>query len=236
MQELRKHGRIAYQGQVLINNLVKAPCVSLCEAGMFVGTSYHLQLHSVPTLEFMLNRDLIRTKAEVRHSRKDIGAGLQFLGISNPLRDIVKKYVEFRLTADCPLSSRKILHIDPDPLKRRLYKSRLVADGYMIFEAGDGAEALSIISQRKIDLIIMELYLKDMEGLSLISQIRQNAEWLNIPIIVLSFKNILYDVKRARELGANDIMFKMTTSPVLLSGSIKKLLRPAPQTGTKTAN
>jgi CheY-like chemotaxis protein len=224
MQELRRDRRISYHGQVLINNMVKAPCVSLSAGGIFIGTSYHLPLHSTATLEFLLNRDLIRTNAEVCHAQKDIGIGLSFLDLSAAAMETVKNFVDIRAIADTGIQHRRILHIDPDPLKRRLYKSKLVADGYTVFEASDGAEALSMLRERSMDLIIMELYLKDMEGLTLITQIRQNAEWLNIPIIVLTCKSILYDTKRAKEFGANDLMLKMTTSPILLSGAVKKRL------------
>lgn len=224
MQELRRNKRIGYHGQVLINNLVKAPCVSLSETGMFVGTGYHLPLHSTATLEFLLNRDLIRINAEVRHAQKDIGIGLSFLDLNSPARETVKKYVELRAGSETEVLNRRILHVDPDPFKRRLYKGKLVADGYTVFEASDGAEALSLLQQRDMDLLIMDLYLKDMEGLNLITQIRQNPEWKNMPIVVLASKSILYDIKRAREYGANEFMLKMTTSPVLLSGAVKKHL------------
>jgi CheY-like chemotaxis protein len=224
MQDLRQSKRIGYHGQVLINNLVKAPCVSLSETGMFVGTGYHLPMHSTATLEFLLNRDLIRTSAEVRHTQKDIGIGLSFRELNSSARETVKKYVELRAGAETEALHRRILHIDPDPLKRRLYKGKLVADGYTVFEASDGATALSLLQQRNIDLLIMDLYLKDMEGLNLITQIRQNPDWKNMPIVVLASKSILYDIKRARDYGANDFLLKMTTSPVLLSGAIKKLL------------
>lgn len=226
MQELRTHKRISYRGQVLINDLIKAPCLSLGEGGLFVSTGYYFAPHAVLNLAIPLDRDTIKAKVEVRHAQNDVGFGAMFLDLTPLQRETIKKYVACRSTEDTDTNKKKILHIDFDPLKRRIYKGKLVGDGFIVFEAGDGLEALSIMQERDIDLVLMDLYLKELDGLNVIACIKKNPLWKGIPIIILSSKSILYDVKRAKDAGANEFLLKMTTTPIMLSGVVKKYLAP----------
>jgi hypothetical protein len=60
MQELRKYRRVSYRGQVLINNLVTAPGISLGEGGLFVGTKYLFKPGSEIDVEFSVGGDIIK--------------------------------------------------------------------------------------------------------------------------------------------------------------------------------
>jgi CheY-like chemotaxis protein len=224
MQDMRKNRRIEYREQVVVNNIVKALCTSLSEGGVFLSTGYYFKPDSIINLELTLNRNNLKLSAQVRHAQKDIGVGATFMDLNAMQREALRAYVNSRLSEISDSTKKRILHIDPDAMKRRLYKGKLVSDGYIVFEASNGKEALEILNQRDIDLTLIELYFSPMEpeGLDLISAIRKSPKWEHIPIIVLSAKGILYDIKRAKENGANEYLQKMTTTPVALSGIIKK--------------
>jgi CheY-like chemotaxis protein len=228
MHELRRHKRISYNEQVLINRVVKAPCLSLSEGGLFVSTGYHFPVNSVLDLDLLLNREAIKAKAQVRHTQKDVGVGLMFQCLAPDVTEIIKSYVYMRHSAETGMTSKAILHIDPDPLKRRLYKGKLVGDGYVVYEAGDSAEALGIMQQRKIDLVITELYIGETDNLDLIMRIKADPARRRMPIVVLASKSVFHDITRAKEAGACEFLHKMTTTPVALSGVVKKhLSKPA---------
>jgi CheY-like chemotaxis protein len=224
MQELRKHRRISYRGQVLINNLITAPAISLGEGGLFVSTKYLFKSESEIDVEFSLGRDIIKTRAQVRHRQNGIGVGVMFINLTALQYESIRKYVASVDSDKTDLARKKILMIDPDPLKRRIYTGKLISDGFIVFEAGEGTEALGIMQDRDISLVLMDLYLKGLSGLDVIASIRENPLWSGVPIIVVASKNILYDITRAKTAGANEVLFKITTPPIKLSGVMKKYL------------
>jgi CheY-like chemotaxis protein len=224
MEDLRKHKRIDYREQIMVNNLVKALGASLSEGGFFLSTGYYFAPDAIINVEIPLNRNTLKARARICHSEKDVGAGATFLDLTALQREMLNSYVNSRLSSVSDMTKKRILHIDPDALKRKLYKGKLVSDGYVVFEASGGTEALTIMNEKEIDLVVMDIYFNDTDGLSIISTIKNNLKWKNIPVIVLSAKGILYDIKRAKENGASEFLQKMTTTPVALSGVIKKYL------------
>jgi CheY-like chemotaxis protein len=222
MQELRKHRRVSFRGQVLINNLITAPGISLGEGGLFVGTKYLFKPESEIDVEFSLGKDTVKTRAQVRHGQNSIGMGMMFINLTALHYELIKKYVASISSEGTELDKKKILMIDPDPLKRRIYKGKLISDGFIVFEAGNGTEAFGIMQERDISLVLMDLYLKEQNGLDVIACIRKNPLWNGVPIIILASKDILYDITRAKTAGANEVLLKMTTPPIKLSGVIKK--------------
>jgi CheY-like chemotaxis protein len=224
MQDLRRNKRIGYREQIVVNNIVKALGTSLSEGGFFLSTGYSFPPEAIVDVEIPLNRTTLKAKARVRHAQKDIGFGASFLDLTVLQREMLGSYVKSRLSNVSDITKRRILHIDPDAMKRRLYKGKLVNDGYVVFEVSNGTEALTLMDQKDIDLVLMDIYYNETDGLNTISTIRNNPKWKHIPIIVLSSKGILYDIKRAKENGANEFLQKMTTTPVALSGVIKKYM------------
>jgi|WetSurMetagenome_2_1015567.scaffolds.fasta_scaffold00104_1 CheY-like chemotaxis protein len=224
MQDLRRNKRIDYREHIMVNNIVKTLGASLSEGGFFLSTGYYFSPDSIINVEMPLSRTTLRAKAKVCHAQKDIGIGATFLDLTALQREMLSSYVNSRLANVSNITNKRILHIDADPMKRKLYKGKLVSDGYIVFEASTGTDALRLMTEKDMDLVIMEIYYSDTDGLSIISTIRDNLKWKHIPIIVLSAKGILYDIKRAKENGANEFLQKMITTPVALSGVVKKYL------------
>jgi CheY-like chemotaxis protein len=233
MEDLRKKKRVDYREQIVINRIIKAPGTSLSEGGFFASTGYRFTTGAILNIDIPLNRNTMTAKAQVRHTLDDIGFGASFQDLTLEQRDMLTEYVNSRISEVADITRKRILHIDADPLKRRLYKGKLVSDGYIVFEASTGPEALEIMGQKEMDLVLMDIYFDGSDGLDIISTIRGNPKWKHLPVIVLASKNVLYDMKRARENGAIEFLQKMTTTPVALSGIIRKHM---PQTlGRQTA-
>lgn len=99
----------------------------------------------------------------------------------------------------------RILIVDDEEAIRHFLKASLRAYQHTIFEAGSGQEALDLTSQAKLDLIILDLGLPDMDGVEVIREVRQ---WNNLPIIVLSVRNREQDKIAALDEGADDYLTK----------------------------
>lgn len=81
----------------------------------------------------------------------------------------------------------------------------LVAEGYNVFKAYDGLEALEILDKEEIHLVLMDLMMPNMDGISTILKIREKN---NIPIIILSAKSEITDKIIGLNIGADDYIVK----------------------------
>lgn len=113
---------------------------------------------------------------------------------------------------------KKILIIEDDINIHNLLKEILTQNNYEVLDAYSGTEALYIIKENQIDLILLDLMLPGLNGESLINQIT------NIPIIILSAKNHIEDKVNCLLNGANDYITKPFNTEELLA-RIKVQLR-----------
>jgi CheY-like chemotaxis protein len=85
------------------------------------------------------------------------------------------------------LAGRKVILIaEDDPDERRLYRMTLVFEGYEVHEAGDGLEALTLLEQHPPDLVILDLDLPRLDGLSVQQEIAAQACSREIPIVLVT--------------------------------------------------
>lgn len=97
-----------------------------------------------------------------------------------------------------------ILVVEDSPTMRQLisFAMKRIPDSNVI-EATDGVDALKKLSADKIDLILADINMPVMDGLKLVSLVRGNAEYKDIPIIIITTEGAEEDKKRAMSIGAN---------------------------------
>lgn len=98
-----------------------------------------------------------------------------------------------------------IVVIEDDPQICRFLRTSLNANGFNVFEANTGEQGLIEISIRKPDLLILDLGLPRMDGLTVIKKVR---EWSSVPIIILSARSQEQDKITALDAGADDYLTK----------------------------
>jgi two-component system chemotaxis response regulator CheY len=94
-------------------------------------------------------------------------------------------------------------------------------------EAGNGFEALKALPTRPFDLIITDINMPDINGLELISFVRSNPAYKDIPLIIVSTEKTDEDKKRGLALGASSYLVKPFTKEELLDAVNKVLGRNA---------
>jgi len=100
-----------------------------------------------------------------------------------------------------------ILLVDDDIMNRKLL-TVLLGDEYSFHHAADGVQALQIITDEQIDLIILEIEMQGMNGFQFLEEFNQRHPEPRIPIIVSSKVKDLPSIKRALKLGAADYFLK----------------------------
>lgn len=99
----------------------------------------------------------------------------------------------------------RILVVDDERPIRRLLRTTLEVQGYEVIEAADAQAALQAFSQRRPDLLILDLGLPDRDGLELLREIRARSE---LPIVILSSRDQEAAKVQALDDGADDYVAK----------------------------
>lgn len=109
-------------------------------------------------------------------------------------------------------------------IMRRFIRNSLQALGFLkIIEAEDGMVALSKLEKGKIDLIITDWIMNNMDGLDLARKVRSNADLMHIPMLMITVLDDKSDVEKALRSGINDFIKKPFT-PEVFKNKIDKLL------------
>lgn len=104
--------------------------------------------------------------------------------------------------------NNKILIVDDDALIRELLKDSLAGEGYQILEAADGSEALVQAELDPPDLIIMDIVMPRMDGITTCKLIRETGWGHLIPIVMLTVLEDDESIRHAEMAGATDILLK----------------------------
>jgi two-component system KDP operon response regulator KdpE len=97
------------------------------------------------------------------------------------------------------------LVVDDESQIRRLLRVCLESNGYRVVEAATGQEGINQAAQRTPDLVILDLGLPDMEGVTVLKRLR---EWSRVPVVVLSVREREEDKIAALDNGADDYITK----------------------------
>lgn len=117
--------------------------------------------------------------------------------------------------------SQSILVVDDEPTVREVIRRYLERDGFVVREAADGQGALLEIQSNPPDLVVLDLMLPRMDGVTLTRQVRQTQ---TVPIIMLTAKGETSDRIYGLDVGADDYIAK-PFSPQELVSRIRAVLR-----------
>lgn len=129
-----------------------------------------------------------------------------------------------RLETHMPIN---LLVIDDDNAVTELLSLLLKSHGYEVTAVNSGPEGIAVLREKKIDLVVLDLMMPDMDGWEVCKSVRSFS---NVPIIILSALNDPGMIASILDAGADDYLTKPTPSSVLVA-HIKQLVR---RTGTGT--
>ena len=115
----------------------------------------------------------------------------------------------------------KVMIVDDSKTIRRTAELLLKKAGYKVITAADGYEALAIVARHHPDIIFIDIMMPKLDGYQTCSLIKNNKLYRNIPIVMLSSKDGLFDRAKSRVSGSDDYLTKPFTREELL-GVIRK--------------
>lgn len=108
----------------------------------------------------------------------------------------------------------KILIIDDSKVMRNIHKNTLKEhdiDESRFLEAGDGAQALNLLMNNEVDLIILDWNMPKLDGMEFVTQVRSDTKFTKVPIIMVTSEAARENVMQAVKAGVTNYVVKPIT-------------------------
>lgn len=103
---------------------------------------------------------------------------------------------------------KRLLVVEDDPTVLELISTRLWLAGYEVFQARDGAQALTMLGDLRPAGVILDVNMPTLDGFGVLAHMKKTPHLRTVPTMVLTARNASDDVKRALSLGARDYLTK----------------------------
>jgi twitching motility two-component system response regulator PilG len=132
-----------------------------------------------------------------------------------------------RFRRERQVAQQVVLVVDDSPTVRKIVQITLQRENIRVVTAGDGLSALAAVSDTEPDLILLDIVLPRMDGYNICHLVRNNSEYRDLPIIMLSGKDGIFDKMRGRLAGSTEYITKPFDSSELVQAVRRYLDTPA---------
>ena len=130
-------------------------------------------------------------------------------------------------------SGRLVLVAEDNAVNQRVVASVLSKQGFRVVLAGNGREALTAMNREPAEIILMDVQMPEIDGLTTARLIRENPAWRNVPIIALTAHAMHGDRERCLQAGMNDYLSK-PIAPMAIVDCVRRHLLTQPAAATAT--
>jgi CheY-like chemotaxis protein len=222
--EKRKHKRYPFKKNIFINKM-RAKAIDISEGGMFVHTGRSSLPGSITEITIPFMDEKIKVFTKVQHYQKGVGMGLMFIDFDDDKKHAILSIIDIikEENGDHDKGKISVLLVDENDVSRLASKSKLVLEGFSVIERKDGKEAIEVLKSQtpSIDVIVLEPFTKDMDGFDVLTVVKRSSAWKKIPIIVFTANGSLDAMKKFADKGADEVLAKVTTTPLKLSNTVK---------------
>ncbi len=118
----------------------------------------------------------------------------------------------------------KILIVEDEHFLLDLYEIKLVAAGYDVLKASNGAAGLSLAELEKPKLILLDILMPEVDGYEMLKRLKAQNSTKNITVIIFSNLSQKEEIEKGLKLGAKDFIIKTSVTPSQLEEKVKKFL------------
>jgi len=119
------------------------------------------------------------------------------------------------LSADLDDNPANILVVDDSEMSSELIEARINAAGHNAIVAKNGAIALQLMAENRIDAVLLDIMMPDMDGYEVLGRIKANPEWRDIPVMMVSALDESEAATKCFDLNADDYITKPFKSAIL---------------------
>ena len=115
------------------------------------------------------------------------------------------------------MEETRILVVDDEQEIADLLELYLISDGYQVIKSGDALEGLAIMEREKIDLVLLDIMMPKMDGITVLKNIR--AQGNDVPVLILTARSEVDDRVLGLDSGADDYLSKPFAAKELLAAN-----------------
>jgi len=130
--------------------------------------------------------------------------------------------------------TKTVLIVDDEKDIRDLLAYNLSKEGFAVLTASDGNEALKMLPQHQVSLVVLDIMMPGLDGFEVCKRMRSNEATANLPILFLTAKSTEVDQILGLEIGADDYIQKPVSTRVLVA-RVKSVLRRSNESTPKRA-
>lgn len=121
-------------------------------------------------------------------------------------------------------AKNKVLLVEDEEMLRTMYATKFEMAGFEILKAEDGAKGLELAKKEPPDIILLDIIMPKLDGFAVLKELRKEIKTKKIPVILLTNLAQDDDIKKGKELGANDYFVKANHTPAEVVEKVKNLL------------
>jgi len=139
---------------------------------------------------------------------------------------VVEGELELYENSESEKNGIRVLLVEDDTFLREICTKKLAKDGYTVFSAMDGEQAVANIEKVNPDIVLLDIILPALDGFQILEFIRSSKKEAikKVPVIMLSNLGQEDDIKRAMKMGANDYLVKAHFTTEEIANKIKEVL------------
>ena len=117
----------------------------------------------------------------------------------------------------------RIVIVDDDPAIRALVGLQLEVEGFTVLTAPDGAAGLALVQEQRPDLVVLDVMMPELSGWEVLTLLRADPVDPQVPVVLLTARDMPHDRQRAYEMGASAVLAKPHDGVVLVE-TVRALL------------
>ncbi len=225
-RERRQFERIPFREDILVDGLMKCASVDISEGGLYICTMQPFEGNSVVDISIPFKGEMLTLTGLVQYSQVGIGMGVRFVDLDDGQRAKIKELIDGLTAKSSKPKARenKILLVEENDISGQ-YRRKLLAEGFSVIEAKDVVEAMKLLREQTPDLIILDLYMKKMDGFKVLSILKTNPKWKDLPVIVCSTSGTEDVMKKVIDAGADEFLNKIVTPAAQLVDIVRAVLK-----------
>ncbi|USN53733.1 MAG: response regulator [Candidatus Nomurabacteria bacterium] len=119
----------------------------------------------------------------------------------------------------------KVLIVEDEKMLADMYGTKFSMEGYEVEKANDGAAGLEKAKTMQPDIILLDVIMPKMDGFTVLKALKEESRLKDTPVILLTNLGQDDDVKKGKELGANDYYVKSNHSPSEIVEKVKQVIQ-----------
>jgi len=110
-------------------------------------------------------------------------------------------------------NKKTVLLVEDEKMLSSMYTTKFTKEGYNLIQAFDGEEGLTKAKNQKPDLILLDIIMPKLDGFVVLKALKEDPILKNVPVILLTNLGQDEDIKKGKELGADDYFIKANHTP-----------------------